>query len=123
MHDEPPAPRTTTEPTADSPAEPTADRRERDDRPERSAEAPATGSAPRRSPDGVDPPEDTPAAPSDDTPTAPSDDTSTAPPDADRDCGGDDPDEEPLAYRLERLRLWRTLAALAVVVARLIRSL
>ncbi|EMA66049.1 hypothetical protein C461_12778 [Halorubrum aidingense JCM 13560] len=32
-------------------------------------------------------------------------------------------DSEPLAYRLERLRLWRTLVTLAVVVGRLIRSL
>ena len=115
MHDELPASPTTgaptadatVEPTADSTAEPIDDRRERDDRPERGAETPATGPAPRRSRDGVDPPDDTPAAL----------------PDDDRDCGGDDPDEEPLAYRLERLRLWRTLAALAVVVARLIRSL
>jgi len=42
--------------------------------------------------------------------------------DRDEDCTGDC-DEDPLAYRLERLRLWRTLATLAVVVARLIRSL
>ena len=34
-----------------------------------------------------------------------------------------DGDPEPLAYRLERLRLLRTIITLAVVVARLIRSL
>ena len=38
-------------------------------------------------------------------------------------AGDDDSDEsEPLEYRLERLRLWRTIVTLAVVVARLIRS-
>ena len=38
---------------------------------------------------------------------------------------GDDDSEgsEPLEHRLERLRLWRTVATLAVVVARLVRSL
>ncbi|WP_435096541.1 hypothetical protein [Halorubrum sp. N11] len=34
-----------------------------------------------------------------------------------------DDDPEPLAYRLERLRLLRTVITLAVVIARLIRSL
>ncbi|VTT86756.1 hypothetical protein DM2_2794 [Halorubrum sp. DM2] len=39
-------------------------------------------------------------------------------------AGDDDSDEsEPLEYRLERLRLWRTVVTLAVVVGRLIRSL
>ena len=32
-------------------------------------------------------------------------------------------ESEPLEYRLERLRLWRTVVTLAVVVARLVRSL
>ena len=46
----------------------------------------------------------------------------------DRGCDRDDPDrdgpdEEPLAYRPKRLRLWRTPATLAVAVAHLIRSL
>lgn len=96
MHDELPAP-LTTEPIAESETEHSDDRRDRDDDSrERDDESPATGSAPPRSRDGVDPPDD---------------------PDA------DDGDEEPLAYRLERLRLWRALATLAVVVARLIRSL
>jgi hypothetical protein len=31
--------------------------------------------------------------------------------------------DEPLEHRLERLRLWRTVVTLAVVVARLVRSL
>ena len=35
----------------------------------------------------------------------------------------DTEESEPLEYRLERLRLWRTVATLAVVVARLVRSL
>ena len=39
-------------------------------------------------------------------------------------AGDDDTDEsEPLEYRLERLRLWRTVVTLVVVVGRLIRSL
>jgi len=39
-------------------------------------------------------------------------------------AGDDDTDEsKPLEYRLERLRLWRAVVTLAVVVGRLIRSL
>ena len=113
MHDEPPASRTTAEPTDDSTAEPTDDRRERNDRPERGEEALATGPSSPRPRDGVDPPDGEAPIASDEDPECDGDDP-------DRD---DDPDEEPLAYRLERLRLWRTLATLAVVVARLIRSL
>jgi hypothetical protein len=119
MHDEPPAPRTTevpiadstAEPTDDSTAEPTDDRRERDDRPERGGETPATEPPSPRPRDGVDPPDG-------EAPIASDDD-----PDRDGDNPDRDGDEAPLAYRLERLRLWRTLATLAVVVARLIRSL
>ena len=44
-------------------------------------------------------------------------------PDDDDDAGIEAEQSEPLAYRLERLRLWRTVVTLAVVVARLIRSL
>ncbi|WP_144798399.1 hypothetical protein [Halorubrum depositum] len=110
MHDEIPAP-PTREPIVESETEHSDDRwdrgddsRDRGDDPrdcdgdsrDRGEEPPATGPAPPQSRDGVDPPDD---------------------PDA------DDGDEEPLAYRLERLRLWRALATLAVVVARLIRSL
>ena len=44
-------------------------------------------------------------------------------PDDDDDAGIEAEQSEPLAYRIERLRLWRTVVTLAVVVARLIRSL
>ncbi|ELZ38635.1 hypothetical protein [Halorubrum tebenquichense] len=43
--------------------------------------------------------------------------------DANGNGDGDEEESEPLEYRLERLRLWRTVATLAVVVGRLIRSL
>jgi len=118
MHDEPPAPRTTEVPIADSTAEPTDDRRERDDRPERGEEAPATEPPSPRPRDGVDPPDGEAPIASDDDPDRDGDN-----PDRDGDNPDRDGDEAPLAYRLERLRLWRTLATLAVVVARLIRSL
>ncbi|GAA0543807.1 hypothetical protein ABNG02_00390 [Halorubrum ejinorense] len=36
---------------------------------------------------------------------------------------GDADESEPLEHRLERIRLWRTVVTLAVVVARLVRSL
>jgi len=45
---------------------------------------------------------------------------------ADEECNqkrDEERDPEPMEYRLERLRLWRTVVTLAVVVARLIRSL
>ena len=43
---------------------------------------------------------------------------------AEPDAGDDGADgSESLEYRLERLRLWRTVVTLAVVVARLLRSL
>ncbi|MDZ5811521.1 hypothetical protein U4E84_09210 [Halorubrum sp. AD140] len=124
MYDELPAPPTRDESSDDSTAEPTDARRERDDRPGRrerpghDEESPATGSASPRARDGVDPPDDASAVPPDDALDCD---------DADGDdCDGDDEDGadgEPHACRLERLRLWRTLATLAVVVARLIRSL
>ncbi|MGQ3329888.1 hypothetical protein [Halorubrum sp. FL23] len=44
-------------------------------------------------------------------------------PDSDRSEGDEGCDPESMAYRLERLRLVRTALTLAVVVARLIRSL
>ncbi|GAB7009761.1 hypothetical protein [Halorubrum trueperi] len=37
--------------------------------------------------------------------------------------GTEDRESDRFAYRLERVRLWRTVVTLAVVVARLIRSL
>ena len=43
-------------------------------------------------------------------------------PDDDDDAEIEDERSEPLAYRLERLRLWRTVVTLAIVVVRLIRS-
>ncbi|WP_280587608.1 hypothetical protein [Halorubrum sp. Boch-26] len=129
MHDELPAPSATDEQTGDSVPE-SADDQESvrtDDRPDRSNEPPATGSAPLRARDGVDPPDGSAGtAPDGSARTAPGGSARTAPdaPLADSSDEADESaDEEPLAYRLERLRLWRTLATLAVVVARLIRPL
>jgi hypothetical protein len=128
MYDTPPAPPTTAESSADPPRASEGERRESDGDPA------ASGPVPPRSRTGVDPPDGradnetrggdgrddrTPAL---DERDADADDPVPDERDADADdC--DDPDEESLAYRLERLRLWRTLATLAVVVARLIRSL
>jgi len=134
MHDESPTPPTTDEPpldaargSTDGPAAESSDPSTSDPsdrRRDRDGEPPATESPPPRPRDGMDPPEGAATPP----PNGPA-----ARPSGDDDSGGDgrgpdddsadgDPDDEPLAYRLERLRLWRTLATLAVVVARLIRS-
>ncbi|MFO8115267.1 MAG: hypothetical protein R6U01_07895 [Halorubrum sp.] len=129
MHDELSAPTTTEDPTADSTGDSTADSTEdsivcppddpSEDRLDRADEPPAAEPAAVRSRDGVDPPDEQVDLPADG-------DATTSPESGgdrdDDDCDSDD-DEEPLEYRLERLRLWRTLATLAVVVARLIRSL
>ena len=140
MHDESPTPPTTDEPpldaargSTDGPAAESSDPSTSDPstsdpsdrRRDRDGEPPATESPPPRPRDGMDPPEGAATPP----PNGPA-----ARPSGDDDSGGDgrgpdddsadgDPDDEPLAYRLERLRLWRALATLAVVVARLIRSL
>ncbi|QKG92622.1 hypothetical protein HPS36_07095 [Halorubrum salinarum] len=56
----------------------------------------------------------------------PDDPGGDAGPECDREAGGgsdESDDAERREYRLERLRLWRTVVTLAVVVARLIRSL
>ena len=53
----------------------------------------------------------------------PDDDTPPDGAEADGEPDGDTDEAEPLEYRLERLRLWRILVTLAVVVARLLRSL
>lgn len=109
MHDELPAPTTTDDPS--------------DDRRDRAGEPPAAEPAPVRSRDGVDPPDEQVDLPADgDATTSPESGGDRDACDCD-DGRADDCDEEPLEYRLERLRLWRTLATLAVVVARLIRSL
>ena len=42
---------------------------------------------------------------------------------ADDDAVTPDDADEPLEYRLERLRLWRAVVTLAIVIGRLIRSL
>jgi hypothetical protein len=99
--------------------DPTDRRRDRDGGP------PATGSAPPRPRDGMDPPEGAATPPPSGPSARPSDDDGSAGEghDPNDNSGDEDPDDEPLAYRLERLRLWRALATLAVVVARLIRSL
>ncbi|WP_435073877.1 hypothetical protein [Halorubrum sp. HHNYT27] len=124
MHDESPARSTTNEPAPDSghgptdgtEPEPTDSQRRPDGRP------PATGSVPPRTRDGVDPPNEAVSPPSEDAPRTPSSDGDPDD-DSDNDSDGNDPTDDPLAYRLERLRLWRALVTLAVVVARLIRSL
>ena len=60
--------------------------------------------------DGVDPPEQTER-----------DRSESGRSETDRDCD-EERDTEPMEYRLERLRLLRTVVTLAVVIARLIRS-
>jgi hypothetical protein len=110
-------------PTGDPRGRPVSDPADR--RRDRDGEPPATGSAPPRPRDGMDPPEGAATPPPSGPSARPSADDGSAgdrrgPDDG---SGEEDRDDEPLAYRLERLRLWRALATLAVVVARLIRSL
>jgi hypothetical protein len=120
MYDEPPVPPTTDEPSAEPPRPLDDGRREPDDDPA------ASGPVPPRSRTGVDPPDGRAESPSPSEPAARPDDTTDG---GDETRGGDareadaDDCDDPPAYRLERLRLWRALATLAVVVARLIRSL
>ncbi|EMA68042.1 hypothetical protein [Halorubrum kocurii] len=78
--------------------------------------APQTADGPSddRLRDGVDPPEETER----DRSERDRSETDDCDDDCDEECG-----REPTEYRLERLRLVRTVVTLAVVVARLIRSL
>lgn len=125
--------RTANDPTANPPDEPTPES-PGDAGPDRGicvAAPPAVEPVPSRSRDGVDPPDESASgSPAGEASNSPGGDATDSPDlpvdcDAEDDTEGDDEndDEEPLAYRLERLRLWRALATLAVVVARLIRSL
>jgi hypothetical protein len=133
--------RTANDPTANPPDESTPESPGdvSPDRGIRAAAPPAVEPVPARSRDGVDPPDESASGPpAGETANSPGGETANSsgndatdspePPvdcDAEDDTENDaeDDDEERLAYRLERLRLWRVLATLAVVVARLIRSL
>jgi hypothetical protein len=118
MCDEIPAPPTTNDPTDEPNAgrEPAPSRRERDAEPddERGGSAGVDPDDPR---DGVDPPEETGSG------RGERDRNESDRPEPDRDETDETGDSEPVEYRIERLRLVRIVVTLAVVVARLIRSL
>jgi len=137
MHDELPTTQATRDPIANRQGEPTGDSATADppseghsDRGDRPDDAVTSDPVPAPCRDGVGPPDErAPIPPGGDATTGSDGDATngldeaadqSAPP---TDREGDDGEDEPLAYRLERLRLWRALATLAVVVARLIRSL